>query len=273
MNSLGLKRVFFLGDSLTYQHAQSLWGFLTKHELINQPPMPVTPGGKIDSSYLIGFNGLSFDCSDILGTEFTISLEFVRNDDLSLIEEWEFDLLALERYVDAGKSANARGRRHPWLMRYANNPDATLLIANTGMHTPDLEHYKTYFPRFVEVMELLSRPLDLVVYRTSVPGHGSCRSDTIPLENAIEWSQLPAMYQWDQVAEFNQYTKQALSDLFHERGRDDWMLLDVFPMTVLRQDGHLAPPTDCLHYKLPGPVDYWLHLLYSNLLDLQRARS
>lgn len=24
---------------------------------------------------------------------------------------------------------------------------------------------------------------------------------------------------------------------------------------------------DCLHYSLPGPIDYWNHLMLSNLVD------
>ncbi|KAL7538462.1 hypothetical protein ACHAXR_008572 [Thalassiosira sp. AJA248-18] len=39
-------------------------------------------------------------------------------------------------------------------------------------------------------------------------------------------------------------------------------------MTILRPDGHRTPNKDCLHYLLPGPVDWWNHLLFSNLLEL-----
>jgi len=52
-------------------------------------------------------------------------------------------------------------------------------------------------------------------------------------------------------------------------------------MTVLRNDGHLGgeecanepcreniESNDCFHYFLPGPVDWWNHLLYNNLMDL-----
>ena len=32
-------------------------------------------------------------------------------------------------------------------------------------------------------------------------------------------------------------------------------------MTALRQDGRGAIGGDCLHYDLPGPTDWWNHLL------------
>eukprot|EP00957_Ditylum_brightwellii_P123535 9419245-Ditylum_brightwellii.AAC.1 len=57
-------------------------------------------------------------------------------------------------------------------------------------------------------------------------------------------------------------------------------LLDVYPMTVQRPDGHVSSgecadcpgaegfAKDCLHYFLPGPPDWWTHLMYNHLLDL-----
>jgi len=48
--------------------------------------------------------------------------------------------------------------------------------------------------------------------------------------------------------------------------------LNVFPSTVLRRDGH-AGFGDCLHYYLPGPIDWWSHLFHSALLDLANATT
>ena len=40
-------------------------------------------------------------------------------------------------------------------------------------------------------------------------------------------------------------------------------------MTVLRHDAHTAP-ADCLHFQMPGPVDWWNHLLFTYLQHLSR---
>ena len=48
--------------------------------------------------------------------------------------------------------------------------------------------------------------------------------------------------------------------------------LNVFPSTVLRRDGHIGFG-DCLHYYLPGPIDWWSHLFHSALLDLANATT
>ena len=42
-----------------------------------------------------------------------------------------------------------------------------------------------------------------------------------------------------------------------------FVFLDVDEMTRTRPDGHLGPPGDCLHYCLPGVIDYWTLLLAS----------
>mmetsp|Transcript_15006 Transcript_15006/g.31749 ORF Transcript_15006/g.31749 Transcript_15006/m.31749 type:complete len:257 (-) Transcript_15006:185-955(-) len=56
-------------------------------------------------------------------------------------------------------------------------------------------------------------------------------------------------------------------------------LLDVFPMTALRRDGHRAIDGDCLHYVNPGPVDWWnrLWMAYldelSDVLEAQKVKN
>jgi len=58
-------------------------------------------------------------------------------------------------------------------------------------------------------------------------------------------------------------------------GSNTVFLLDIYAMTVLRADGHISGidnfwvsrTFDCLHYSGPGPVDWWNHLLFSNLFS------
>jgi hypothetical protein len=55
-------------------------------------------------------------------------------------------------------------------------------------------------------------------------------------------------------------------------------LLDPWFMTILRPDGHLSgmdagrscelSTEECMLYSLPGPVDWWNHLLISQLKDI-----
>jgi hypothetical protein len=44
-------------------------------------------------------------------------------------------------------------------------------------------------------------------------------------------------------------------------------LLNIWNATILRKDRHVGFD-DCLHYNLPGPTDWWVHLWYAALRDL-----
>ena len=52
--------------------------------------------------------------------------------------------------------------------------------------------------------------------------------------------------------------------------------LDVYPMSILRRDGHVggkdcrqcSVANDCFYYSLPGPSDWWNHLMLSNIVDM-----
>jgi hypothetical protein len=136
----------------------------------------------------------------------------------------------------------------PWVYEYLSSMAPTLLVLNTGLHFHNLTYYKQHFDHIVQRINSSAfqvRTQDIVAYRTSVPGHTSCSQNTKP-------------YNWNAVKDFNTYTKQILADT-------KVLVLDVFPITPLRPDGHKNPPKDCLHYSLPGPPDWWNHLLITQL--------
>ena len=94
--------------------------------------------------------------------------------------------------------------------------------------------------------------------------HNNCTASSTPLETAPENVGIGQShannYSWELVPEYNEYTRRAVQGTRIK-------LLDVFPMTILRPDGHrVERKHDCLHYYLPGPPDFWNHLLLT-LLD------
>lgn len=177
-----------------------------------------------------------------------------------------------------GEYSNWPKFHQPWIEQYQQYPNNTLLIANTGLHSEhhnSTEAYQKYFDQFVELARTFSRPKDYIFYRTSVPGHGDCKTNDKPLTSPSNFH-VDNTWNWPLIHEFNEYSKQGLSNLTKDAyywGRiNHWMLLDVYPMTILRPDGHLKPPTDCLHYKYLGMHDFWVHLLMNNLMDLSKAK-
>lgn len=200
--------------------------------------------------------------------------------------------------------ANCRDFCFPWRSTYAS-PDVgrTLLVANLGAHYADAESYRRDFDDFVRAMGEIGRSNDIVWFRTTVPGHTNCsREDAVPYRNysayrSAEADALALPFSWDKFELYNDYASGVIEQLRWQQrhlrstggGKDSSSLfavpaiglLDIFPFAVLRPDGHLAGSdcrgcwekscarcrVDCLHYSFPGPLDWWNHFLYSQLID------
>jgi hypothetical protein len=123
------------------------------------------------------------------------------------------------------------------------------------------------------------------MFRTSVPGHKECHlhdgaygdyGEYCPrIVNGAFW------HWWGELPPYNDYAIRIINEwnlLNTVKNGPDIELLDPWMMTVLRPDGHLsgpdaAPecamdPRECMLYSLPGPVDWWNHLLLAQLRDI-----
>lgn len=256
MKYFDFRRVFLLGDSLTGQMANSLLS-----QLYMSPQ--ILAGSKERLVHL------TFDCGKhASSSSFSFEIVYIRNDHLSLNDPTN---------KDCHEVCNS------WLEIWLGSDLPTLFIANTGLHTTKVpKQFRKDMNNFIALIEThrSMKPKDKFVFRTNVPGHRHCSEHIAPFANYLEYSHyiasLPYGLTRDQrvqskrVESFNDYIKRHISNL-----SDDWMLLDVFPMAILRPDGHKLLFSlggrlheDCLHYEFPGPSDFYIHLLYSNLLDL-----
>ena len=106
-------------------------------------------------------------------------------------------------------------------------------------------------------------------------------------------------YSWEKFVGYNDYATKLIDDrnredargyntgqgnsevsIFEKPNRMKMEVLDIYPMTALRRDGHVSGEIcencqshairDCMHYFLPGPIDWWNHIMYSHILDLGR---
>lgn len=152
-----------------------------------------------------------------------------------------------------------------WHLRYNDTNARTLLILNQGAHFHSIDTFSRSFDQFVTLFNSIAHPRDVVVFRTTVPGHYKCFERGINPQNMTHDAFLErygtAMYDWNLFDAFNQYAKQKMDNLVPTVTSH---YLNVYNMTVLRADEHAAA-NDCLHYSDPGPVDFWNHLLFTNL--------
>lgn len=290
---LGLDRILFVGDSLTlYQ------GFALLKQVGAEEPASSDGGdGWMVTQRCID----GFQRGPKKGRRRVITIQFVRND-------W----LADESSPLVPKGVKAKAQLRPWMETYLSMEDEdasakTLLVVNSGAHyagdtVPPYEQVIDAFLR--DVGTKLHRPNDIVVVRTTPAGHPSCEKADRPYasheefeearKNVTEgndrasrlWQESMKRYGWDVYGDMNAHVREAVGRYNAKEsdggGPAEIHLLDVTSMTELRPDGHIGGPdnldpwkkkTDCLHYTLPGPVDWWNNLMFANLADLPSAPS
>jgi hypothetical protein len=174
-----------------------------------------------------------------------------------------------------------------------------LVVFNIGAHYHNFTWYKEDMHVLLQSLQTLQRPQDLYIFRTTTPGHHNC-NPTEPMEfnwtkgtrdvplssiNELDLKGLDArLYNWDMFQYYNTFTKNVVKEWNEQQFRNEslasWRssgsyrrpiimhVLDVYNMTGVRRDGHSATGKDCLHYQLPGPVDWWNHLLFAYLKEL-----
>jgi len=159
----------------------------------------------------------------------------------------------------------------PWHLLYNKTNEKTLLVLNQGPHFHSLQIFAESFDKFVQLFNSIAHPGDIVVFRSTVPGHYDCwaeRNSEISPLNMTHDKFLARygtnIYDWNLFDAYNSYAKKRLHDLTPSVTSH---YLNVYNMTVLRSDQH-KERTDCLHYFHPGPVDFWNHLLFTNLADM-----
>lgn len=181
--------------------------------------------------------------------------------------------------VDGGDGGNTVmvGEFCPWHAVYNATGAKTLLVTNQGAHFHSVETFAMSMDLFVELFNKIAHPGDILVFRSTVPGHRNCWNEfnetSIPVTEMTHDRFLrryfTTKYDWNLFNEYNAYAKRALEKIVPSVTTH---YLNVYNMTVLRPDQHVSSK-DCLHYTHPGPVDFWNHLLFTNLADMTRVSS
>mmetsp|Transcript_9909 Transcript_9909/g.15259 ORF Transcript_9909/g.15259 Transcript_9909/m.15259 type:complete len:411 (+) Transcript_9909:68-1300(+) len=263
MKALDLSRIHIVGDSLNLQFMQALW------KLLGHMDDPMTKTSKHDPQWLRYQYSRTVECP----SNFQFEIAFTRND---LIDGQETNI-EFDKIDDHQFNCGNTEFCFPWNPMYTTYPGKTLLIANAGSHIHSQSDFVQVFDNFLRLIEKRKNPGDIVMFRSTVPGHHGCEDPNVrPLKSISEFEMAPDDFSWNKFDGYNQYARKAI-DTYNQNHLDlPIHLLDVAPMTILRKDGHISGPEkcgacgegDCLHYILPGPLDWWVHLMYSNLVNL-----
>jgi len=282
--ALQIKRMLFVGDSLTGSQVGSLRGLIAMKDAVVKCSNSDSSGGGDNPSFWhveIVFQ------RENLGPNFRKSIISANRTDVKDRQQFGPEI---PYCVDSNvpQPIMTPGEYCPWQKLYnnkttttevADNDDVktgrTLVVLNQGAHFHSMQTFRDSFDWFVELFNKIAIPRDIVVFRSTVPGHRECfigRNITVPEMTHEKFMELFAteMYDWNLFDSYNRYAKQKMERDLSSKVTGHY--LNVYNMTVLRPDEHVAA-TDCLHYMHPGPIDYWNHLLFTNLADMAKQKS
>ena len=269
MSARGLERLIIVGDSVSYEFAVSLFHLLN----LSSTHRPLL---ELDQN-----SSRTVACPEY-GRSF--QLVFVRNDRLDNTTDASCDhrphathaftrlcvpttrCCVCDRALHGDVQAHDHGICNPWWEALSDEPAA--LVLNSGPHWKSRAAFKESvvaraLPRVARWQA--RRPSAVVLWRSTPAGHPHCDAPGLaPLASPPEYSASDLnKYHWDL---FGQLDAEVCSAIASWRA---WGVLDVVPMTLLRPDGHVGRvrgTLDCLHYRLPSVIDFWSHLLATELL-------
>ncbi|KAI8388826.1 PC-esterase [Radiomyces spectabilis] len=194
-----------------------------------------------------------------------VTMAYLRSDYLVRLDDFKI----MEPMDEEGYQIG-RGSNFPWAHVL---PRFDYIILNTGPHWhPDLKwgpdrSRDELLASFTEAMGVVFDYLkknvkshQRVWIRSTPYGHARCSRfkspDTVPRPPTGKEGE----YEWDMLEKFDHVWKQWIID----ENDDRFHFLNV-SLSNLRGDAHSRPDSDCLHTCLPGPVDDWNKLLYSEM--------
>jgi hypothetical protein len=261
---LGLTRYLFVGDSLTVQFLLSMLSLLGRPLKRLQKPFIIPCSFVLDDHQ-------PHDTS----ARFKIAIWMLRR---NRPKDWT----ALKEQVETNTTGTDRYHRF-----VQTNPNRTAVVANVGAWMQNQGEYVQAFGSLLAWLDSFSsQERVMAFFRPTVTGHVGCT----PLGNATDrhsydwhdpielhqspyqsyaeysevWASQTKPYNWGLIESYNEYSRNVLAHRPPDQLDIQW--LNVFPNTILRRDGHVGFG-DCLHYSLPGPTDWWVHLFFSMLLD------
>ena len=199
MKALALTRIYFVGDTVQLQMAMSLWKLLGhQDEPVAKPKdSPIKPWMRFQWERVV-------DCKS-----HKIDFQYTRNDLIDNNNDENAKFNNTGEILNCGIAECCM----PWLERYTNyQKGGTLLLANSGSHIHDIDTFPAILRAFLSMMEVSQKESDVVIIRTTVPGHEKCDEPAVnPYGNHMEFeAELVADYRsWHLFSEFNNQCKSA----------------------------------------------------------------
>jgi hypothetical protein len=292
MKTLGLQRLFAMGDSLQYMAMISLSHLLgmerikSLHRHLQVPlnarsiqTLTCSDGYKIELAFYRSNHLWPILAGNVSDANIQDDRRKASKARIAQEHDLKYDKKPVEYFIcNAPLHAlypDEKGNC-PWVYDYLANTAPTLLWTGVGAHLHFGRIFLEGLNHFEGFLRQHQRPHDLVLLRTLHPGHSGCGDVMDPYRSFQSYlvQGQTKQYDWHKFAYYNQMMEERAWKI----SRDvEWKgaaidIHDIYWMTALRKDGHPSRK-DCLHYLLPGPSDWWSHTLSSRLRDLADAKE
>ncbi|BDA42957.1 probable protein trichome birefringence-like 10 [Coccomyxa sp. Obi] len=255
LKKLGPRKIILVGDSLTLEQYLSLEGLLGS-EIVDAQSESVHINGEPHAAQAASFitrSGLqvSYTRSDFLVNKDTMELD---------LPDPKTDPLDIPHYTMTNMS-HLGCCSNPWT--HLLDSPSSYLVLSTSAHW--WSRRGTGPEQHAAAVQSVLRHLvsnfkgEKVFVRVSVAGHPQCQLAQGPYSDVL-YQHEAYWHNWGEFKAHNDAWRHGIAALNDSR----FVFVDVEPMTRVRPDGHLRPGApDCLHYCLPGVIDYWTLLLAS----------
>jgi hypothetical protein len=241
MRDLKMKHLVFVGDSLSHNMAYALWTLLGR-----DTPLPDGLAGQFSMSDVKSKKYRTFSCPGDL-PDFTFDM--FRNDNL-LVPDHEL----AHKCAISGRTAPVGSLAHnyslicddictPWISRLEQFTEPVLLMLNIGAHIHDKDRFVQDTNRAAAWVKehFTAKKRGIVYWRQNVAGHDHCEGHKAPLTDAeyadggydVHTGIYKSRFTYHLVPAFNEHG----GAVFKDAGA---RILDIWPMTKLRIDGHRA---------------------------------
>jgi hypothetical protein len=166
----------------------------------------------------------------------------------------------------------------PSFLNESDSGRRNLVLVNIGAGMQNLNDFKGNLTELMEWVDEWRGPRDIVFFPSIVSHRKTCAPNALPAEvtltkadntallpNESEHVRSGAIDQsLDLREEFNEYARLLSSEY-------KVLYLNIYKSTILQHDGYPINTVHCEDYIQSENIDWWIHFLYSSLLDVRKV--
>jgi hypothetical protein len=168
------------------------------------------------------------------------------------------------RYIRNDNLAEMGGDVYQNRMFWEDVRGFDVVVFNTGAHFIDAASHSARMKDFATKLKTYTDPSQHLFWRPTIPGHPNCEAFKVPGAPGEPVLSSGSGFHW---REFHARDAVSLSIIKAVAPDVQMTTVQSYDSGVMRKDRHIGAG-DCLHYCMPGPVDWWVRIFAYQLHTL-----